>query len=285
MVALMRMKMLLRVASVVGLAGLGGSVGGAERRLVEPGVYRLGSIESRAIKESSGVVNSRVYGGVFWTHNDGGGALSRVLYAIDRNGKLLASFRLEGIDLADWEDLALDGEGQLYIGDFGNNDLERTTMRVYRVKEPDPKSSGVVTNEQTWRLSFPGKPFNCESLFIWEGHGYVISKVTDDERAEIYRFALGGGLDGQVLEWVARLEITSPVTGADLSVDGRFLAVVAKAGAYVFRVDGKIERAGGVEPRRKKFKKGQIEGCCFVAEGLLATSESREIFLFTGLTE
>jgi hypothetical protein len=30
-----------------------------------------------------------------------------------------------------------------------------------------------------------------------------------------------------------------------------------------------------------KFKDEHIEGCCFVPDGLLATSESRDIFLFT----
>ena len=46
------------------------------------------------IKESSGVVASRRYADVFWTHNDGGGPKKQVLYAIDREGNTRASFPL-----------------------------------------------------------------------------------------------------------------------------------------------------------------------------------------------
>jgi hypothetical protein len=36
-----------------------------------------------------------------------------------------------------------------------------------------------------------------------------------------------------------------------------------------------------MKPAHTKFKHEHIEGCCFVPEGLLATAETREIFLFT----
>jgi hypothetical protein len=83
------------------------------------------------------------------------------------------------------------------------------------------------------------------------------------------------------LERIGRLRVDSPVTGADISADGRQLGLVAKAGAYVFRIGGDPLQAGALKPQRTKFKPEQIEGCCFVPEGLLATAESREIFLFT----
>ena len=74
-----------------------------------------------------------------------------------------------------------------------------------------------------------------------------------------------GGTGSVTLEWVARLDVTSPVTSADLTSDGKQLALVAKAGAYLFTVDGDLKRAGQEKPKRVKFKKGQIEGCCFVS--------------------
>ena len=42
-----------------------------------------------------------------------------------------------------------------------------------------------------------------------------------------------------------------------------------------------VARAAEVRPHHTKFRHEHIEGCCFVAEGLLATAESREIYLFT----
>ena len=51
---------------------------------IAPGVRLLARISDPRIMESSGVVASRRYTDVFWTHNDGGGPKKQVLYAIDR---------------------------------------------------------------------------------------------------------------------------------------------------------------------------------------------------------
>ena len=57
--------------------------------------------------------------------------------------------------------------------------------------------------------------------------------------------------------------------------------LVAKDGAYVFRIDGDVARVNEVEPHRTELRDQHVEGCCFVPDGLLATSERRMIFLFT----
>jgi hypothetical protein len=140
----------------------------------------------------------------------------------------------------------------------------------------------VVHPSRTWRLRFPGEPFDCESLFIWQGSGYVVSKVFNDSRAQIFRFALTDQTAPAVLEMVATTKIESPVTGADISPDGRLLGLVAKSGAFVYRIDGEVTRAGKGKPSQVKFRHEHIEGCAFVPEGLLATAESREIYVYTG---
>ncbi len=265
------------------LAGIGGSARAADEERIEvaKGVFRVGTIENPAIKECSGVVASRKHPGVFWTHNDGGGRRRQILYAMTRQGKSLAEFPVVGVTISDWEDLALDEAGCLYLADVGNNQLNREPIFVHQVEEPDPKETGrTLRPRRTWTLRFPGRPFNCESLFVRRDWGYLISKVGDNQQAEVYRFPLAPAADALVLEPVVRLPLTSPVTGAALSVDGSLLGVVCKAGAHVFRLDGDVTQAGLVEVWHRKFRQGQIEGCCFVADGLLATSESREIFLF-----
>src|SRR6266705_3197826 len=80
---------------------------------------------------------------------------------------------------------------------------------------------------------------------------------------------------------VTTTQIESPVTGADISADGTLLGLVAKDGAYVFRIDGDVARVSNANPHHTKLENEHIEGCCFVPEGLLVTSERRMIFLFT----
>src|SRR6185436_17488446 len=117
--------------------------------------------------------------------------------------------------------------------------------------------------------------------FIWQDYGYVISKVFDNARAQIFRFPLKDAKEPVTLELVATTKIESPVTGADISVDGKRLGIVAKNGAYVYRIDGDVSHVIRGKFTHVKFKDEHIEGCTFVPEGLLVTSEDRDIFLFT----
>jgi len=249
---------------------------------IVPGVRLVARISDPRIRESSGVIASRRYSNVFWTHNDGGGPKKQVLYAIDSEGKTRTAFQVIGPRFHDWEDIAIDDSGHLYLGDIGNNDSRENKLAVYEIDEPDPTSgAGSVSPKRGWTLKFPGAPFDCESLFIWKDHGYVISKVFDNAHAQVFRFPLEKPNEPLTLELVATTKIESPVTGADISVDGNLLGLVSKAGAYVYRMGGDVARVAEVEPHHTKLEGQHIEGCCFVPDGLLATSERRNIFLFT----
>jgi hypothetical protein len=80
---------------------------------------------------------------------------------------------------------------------------------------------------------------------------------------------------------IGKLPVTSPVTGASVSMDGKLLAVVSKHGAFVFRIDGDPANAGRLGLGHTPLWNLRIEGCTFVDEGLLATAETRSIYLFT----
>jgi hypothetical protein len=249
---------------------------------VAPGIRLLARMSDPRIVESSGVIASRRYADVFWTHNDGGGPKKQVLYAIDRKSNTRASFSVIDVTLHDWEDIAIDDAGHLYIGDIGNNEAKRDALTVYEIDEPNPQAgTGSVAPKRAWKLKFPGAPFDCESLFVWKDQGYVVSKVFDKARAQIFRFPLKETNEPLTLELVATTKIKSPVTGADISADGTLLGLVAKDGAYVFRIDGDVTRVSKANPHHTKLKNEHIEGCCFVPQGLLVTSERRMIFLFT----
>jgi hypothetical protein len=155
-------------------------------------------------------------------------------------------------------------------------------LAVYEIDEPDPTANiGPVSPKRGWTLKFPNAPFDCESLFIWKDYGYVISKVFNKAHAQIFRFPLQDTTEPQMLELVATTKVESPVTGADISADGNLLGLVAKDGAYVYRINGDVAHVNEVTPHHTKIRDQHIEGCCFVSDGLLATSERRGIFLFT----
>lgn len=246
---------------------------------VAPGVFLLGRITDPRLTECSGVVRSSTDTNIFWVHNDGPRPR---LYGIKRTGEVVAEFPVFGATFSDWEDIASDGHGNLYLGDIGNNDAQRRQITVYQIKEPSLADSGKpVQVTRSYHLRFPGKPFDCESLFIWKEYAYVISKVFDDAKAGLYRFPLSAE-SPVTLEFVTDLDITTPVTGADISPHGTRLGLVGHSGAFVLRINGDPTTAGKAREDRIRFKDERIEGCCFIEEGLLGVTENREIYLFRG---
>jgi hypothetical protein len=254
-----------------------------------PSSFKLGRIQHKAIDESSGLAASRTHAGVLWTHNDSGNG--PFLFAITRDGKLLGEYPVAVVRNTDWEAIAADDEGNLYIGDVGNNEGRRDRIAVYRVAEPDPSSLRGTTRGQpvrvsaTWRLRYADKPFDIESLFVHRGRGYVISKQLTGKKAGVYAFDLASPppADGAILQHVCDLPVRSPVTDAAISADGERLAVLTVTGPNLFKIGGDVAKAAESEPASFTyfdFKDMNMEGICFVPEGLLATTEEGQILLF-----
>jgi len=246
-------------------------------REVAPQVVQLAEVPKNDFKECSGLVVSRRHPGVLWTHNDG---QDRRLFAINRAGKKLAGFEVQGVFIWDWEDLAIDETNRLYVADTGNNLEARPNLTVHRLPEPDLTSTNQpLAVERSWVLRFPGKSFDSEGLVIWQDHGYLIEKSGKGKKAGLYRWPLASA-GAVTLEKLGNLEINSPVTAADLSPDGTRLGLTADDGVYLLRFATGPENAIGKEPFKVPFKLGQIEGCSFDRDGLLVISEGRELFLF-----
>jgi hypothetical protein len=257
--------------------------------------FRVGRITDPAISESSGLVASRKHPGVFWTHNDSGNPPA--LFAITREGGLIREFPVDAKNV-DWEDIALDDAGRLYIADLGNNNRKRTEVQVYRVDEPDPRAAAATRSTtrgttrsttrpaplrvtRTWRLTYPSAPFDCESLFIWQGKGYVLPKRLSTAPAELYSFDLDSPARVQRLKKVADVpQVRAPVSAADISADGKQLAILTLFGPYIFDINGDIASIGKAKVRHSRYLDPHMEAACFVPEGLLVTNEDRDVFLF-----
>jgi hypothetical protein len=270
----MKGKVLVSIAAII----LGStSFSEADTNVVAPGVLQIGTIQNPNIIESSGLVPGRSARGLYWTHNDSG---LDVLYAMTATGVDAGEYKIKDVEIEDWEDIALAG-GRLYIADIGNNTGARGHADVYAVREPKPPRLGDVRPSKHWRLNYPGTPFDAESFFVSRGYGYVISKELEGGEASVYRFRLGGKSD-VTLEKQCRLNVNAPPAGAGITADGKRLAVITREGAYLFEFARRIPTEGKLEPAHfTPFIHEQMEGCCFSRDGLLVTSETREIYLFT----
>lgn len=209
----------------------------------------LGTVDDPDIGESSGLAASRRNPGLLWTHNDSGD--EPLVFCVDLQGRGCGRWRVAGAEAFDWEDMAAgpgprSGEHYLYLGDIGDNIDQRNEIIVYRIPEPAaggtvaPGASPATTAPaEALRLRYPDGPHNAEALLVHpvSGDVYVISK--DAQSAKVYKAAapldaskpvtlapigairLGTGTRG--------LEV---VTGADISPDGRRVALSTYAQGY-----------------------------------------------------
>jgi len=246
-------------------------------------------ITAPEIDECSGLERSRRHPGVFWVHNDSGDEAR--IFAIDSRANLICEVQVEGARNVDWEDIASDESGQLFIGDFGNNRNRRRDLLVYVVDEPDPATAvnGRLRIPVKRRLPFryaeqrlfPDSTqlnFDCEAMYWRDGGIFLLTKHRSDLRTALYRLDPDETRE-QVLNRLGDAEVESPVTAADLSPDGSLLAVLSYQYIVLFdrtQVPGAHDLAG---PMRRVLIEGrQCEALCFDGDRILFTNEQREVY-------
>jgi hypothetical protein len=75
--------------------------------------------------------------------------------------------------------------------------------------------------------------------------------------------------------------IHAPVTAADISADGKRVAILTVLGPYLFDIpDGDPASLATAPDRHCHYIDPHMEAVCFVKEGLLVTTEARDVFLF-----
>ncbi len=157
----------------------------------EPSPLELvGRLDEKLIPEASGIVKSRRYPGIFWVHNDSGNP--PLLFAIRGDGRIVRQFRL-AVPNIDWEDIAIDDQGHLYLGDIGNNTRALPLRAIYRIDEPDPNSHAdkpVSASAVTFYALPEENRFDAESLFYDRGTANLLAKYLDGREAELFTVPL-----------------------------------------------------------------------------------------------
>jgi len=189
----------------------------------------------------------------FWMLNDSGNKPS--VYLVNELGVILRELKIDAKN-TDWEDLTMDAEGNLYIGDFGNNANNRKDLHILKVKKEDLESDQKIEVEKIY-FSFPEQKkyppkkkkryYDVEAFFEWQGSFYIFTKsrvtnkigktflyklhnIQDYKPAKKY-----GVFDAQLIaDFTTCPEKNCWITSADISADGKKVVLSNHMSAWIF---------------------------------------------------
>jgi hypothetical protein len=260
---------------------------------IEPVLPRAyGKLNSEMIPESSGLAKSRVHDDVFWTHNDSGD--SARLFAFDSKGHLIKPPRTisyKGIAVlgalnVDWEDIASDDKGSLFIGDIGNNKRNKKLFIIYKINEPSPSEDIAVIVEQTINIYYPGEEesslglehINAEAMFWAKNHLLIITKAGRSRYSRLYALSLENLVNENPLTLISSFDFKGMVTGADASADGSRVAVLTYNGIWLFSMEENSLNFFTGDIRWLPIRAGQCEAICFDGNSLVISNEQGRIY-------
>lgn len=136
----------------------------------------------KKLKEVSGIALSQDQKTI-WAIEDAGN--KNVVYGLSRQGELTTDVLVENAENNDWEDITKDAAGNIYIGDFGNNENDRQNLSIIKLdlKTDSQKSTKVIQTTKfhyEGQTEFPPKKSNllydCEAFVEKDGSFYLFTK-------------------------------------------------------------------------------------------------------------
>lgn len=176
------------------------------------------------VKENSGLL---FFDDKIITHNDSGDAAN--LYEIDSlTGNLLRTVLITNATHIDWEDIGED-ENNIYIADIGNNNGNRTDLKIYKILKSDFRNNTSVTAEEISfsyedQTDFSNQPnasnFDAEAIVVSGDSILIFTKNWADLQTNVYKIPTT--LGNYTATKISTANIDGLITGASL-YNGHFL--------------------------------------------------------------
>src|SRR5690606_9320197 len=132
--------------------------------------------------EISGLVFHPTYQKLYMLQDKGNAA---ELYIYSPEGMLENTLQITNQKNTDWEDLSQDVQGNLYIGDFGNNNNDRKDLRILRIdaaslNQPTADASQITTFFYEDQKEFPPRKnqlmYDSEAFIATDSAFYLFTK-------------------------------------------------------------------------------------------------------------
>ena len=212
---------------------------------------------------------------LIWMINDSGN--KNILYGLKPGNSTLKTLEITNAENIDWEALARDTSGNLYIGDFGNNRNKRENLVIYKVKNPEANTSGKSVATKIFfdledQTKFPPKKkkrnFDIEAFTHLNGKLYLFTKNRSRKSngmSKIYRLPdQPGAHTAQLIgEFQTCAKTSCRITSASVSEDQKKLILLTNKSIYVITDFKNDDFAGGKIEHLELGHISQKESVCF----------------------
>jgi len=237
------------------------------------------------LKEVSGtqtVKNSAL----IWMLNDGGNA--NKIYGLSPKGKLQKEIYINAKN-HDWEDLTSDDNGNLYIGDFGNNHNTRKNLAILKISNNDLASAKNIAIKRI-RFEYPNQHkfppkkkhlyFDTEAFFFHNDSIYLFtrSRVKGDYgKTSLYKIPATEGYHVAtfISEFTFCDELKCSITSAAISSDKKKVVLLSYDTLLLFTDFKADDFFNGKVTQLALNHTSQKESVCFKDDNTLYITDER----------
>ena len=212
------------------------------------------------------------------------------IYQINFKGEILKSLQIKNGDNDDWEDMAMDQAGNLYIADIGNNANARKNLVIYKLPNPSIEPGDKIDAEQIEfnypdQKEFPPKEdrllYDAEALFHHENSLYIITKNRSKPfKGEAHIYSVPDTAGKYEATFVGSFIPCTDwkicqITSIDISPKGDKVIVLSYGKLFVFTEFTWNDFSKGKLQEIDLGARTQLESVCFLNDSTLLISDER----------
>ena len=187
------------------------------------------NLQTPDLDENSGLI---FYNNNIITFNDSGGEAN--LYEINAStGNITRTVTITNATNVDWEDITQDAS-YIYIGDIGNNNGNRTDLKIYKIAKNDYNGSDdiavaeIISYSYADQLDFTSNPNNtnwdAEGLISYSDQLLIFSKNWVDNRVNVYSIPKTNGTHSALLK--SSYNTNGLITSAEISLNENIIYLI-----------------------------------------------------------
>jgi hypothetical protein len=240
------------------------------------------------ISESSGLVLTNPNS--LWTHNDSRGKPE--IFNLDSSGIYRRKITLRNEPNVDWEEITKDADGNVFVGDFGNNECKRRGLMIYKFTNPDLIQTDSLSAQDIF-FSYPDQHdfppaademnFDAEAMMVLNQSIYIFSKNRSTPYSGYTKLYKVPAVPGNYIAQLADSFYTGhnsvkecSITGAAINNSHTILVLTSHEKIWVFTnfTDDKFFD-GNIKELSFFGKDLSVEGVCFKSEKEIYLTEER----------